>query len=155
VADEPGTQPAAAPVTGLPRIRDPQFREVYANASFTGMGPFDVTIIFAKSGDFAGQQMIVDQVAVTMSPQHFKNVCRAMNEALKAYENVFGALKTPDADLAPLRTAEQIEKVLREHRTKAAAIRQVAAPPGASSNVASSSTEKKPPSRRSRGASRH
>ena len=48
MADKSGTQSAPATIGGLPRIRDPQFREVYSNASFTGLSPFDITLTLSN-----------------------------------------------------------------------------------------------------------
>lgn len=148
MADETNTEPAVG-APGLPRVRDQQFRELYSNASFTSLGPFDVTITFAKTGDFGGQVVVVDQVSVAMSPQHFKSFCLSVTETLTAYETVFGALAIPDSDVAPTMLAPQIAKSIREARERAAAIRARLNLPA----PATSSTEKKRPSRRSRGAS--
>ena len=145
MADEPLSKPNTT--AALPRVRDAQFREVYANASFTGLSPYDITITFSKTTDFAGQQqMQVDQVAVTVSPQHFKAMCNSLNETLKAYENVFGKLEIPDSDTRPVSDASQIEARILDARHKAQAARE----PASSSSL----TEKKR-SRRSRGASQH
>jgi hypothetical protein len=81
-----------------------------------------------------------------MSPQHFKNFCRAMNETLKAYESVFGALAIPDSETAPAHTAEQLAGMLKQARERAAAGRRPSDP--------ISSTGTKPLSKRSRGAAR-
>jgi hypothetical protein len=88
-----------------------------------------------------GQQVLLDQISVTMSPQHFKNLCRSLAETLQAYEAVFGTLQIQDAITAPGTKAEALEKMLRD--------RMASAP-----NPASSPNEKKRPSKRSRGASR-
>ena|ERR1700732_3755191 len=140
------TGPEFALTQGIPRVRDPQFREVYANTSLTGLSPFDITLTFAKASDVAGQAMQVDQVAVTMSPQHFKALCQSLNETLKAYEDAFGELKVPDSDIRPLRDASQIGQLIQETRNKAQAAREMSIP---------SSTGKKPPAKRSRGAGKH
>ena len=141
MADRPSPEPTA--ISMVPRVRDPQYREIYSNASFSGISPFDVTLTFSKSSDIAGQQVHVDQVSVTMSPQHFKGFCKSLTETLKAYESVFGAINTPDADLSPLRDAAQLEQIIREARDKN---REGRGP--------TSSTEKKPPAKRSRAAAR-
>jgi hypothetical protein len=143
MADEPISKPTGS--TAIPRIRDPQFREVYANASFTGLTPFDVTLIFSRASDLAGQSVQVDQVAVTLSPQHFKGFCRSINETLKAYEKVFGVLQIPDSDIRPLTEAPQIEKMILNTRQKVEEARRL---------MTLSSTEKKQPSRQSRRAAR-
>jgi hypothetical protein len=114
------------------------------------MGPFDVTITFSRTTDLVGQPMLLDQVAVSMSPQHFKNFCRAASQSLQAYENVFGPLQIPDADTAPGVTAEQLEKLIRDARDRATASHTASAQP----IPASSSNVKKQPSKRSRGAAR-
>jgi hypothetical protein len=114
------------------------------------MTPYDVTVFFTKGTDIGGgQNALVDQVAVIMSPQHFKQFCLSANESLKAYERVFGELTIPAADIEPATKAEKIESMLIDARAKAAAIRK-------SINVdpTTSSTEKKRPSRRSHGVSR-
>jgi hypothetical protein len=88
--------------------------------------------------------MQVDQVAVTVSPQHFKALCQSLNETLMAYESAFGELKIPESDTRPLRDASQIEKLITAARERMAVLRD--------EPITSSSTEKKRPSRRSRGA---
>ena len=91
------------------------------------MSPYDLTLYFSKATDIGGgQAALVDQIAVIMSPQHFKQFCVALNETLKAYENVFGELKISQADIQPATTAEHIEKMLNEARVKAAALREAA-----------------------------
>lgn len=150
MADGPVTQPTAnAPI---PRVRDPQFREVYANTCFTGLSPFDVTLTFAKTTDMAGQALQVDQVSVTVSPQHFKALCRSLNQTMEAYEKVFGNLQIPDSDTAPTVSSEQIEKLIVQNRDKARA-NAAAAIAAATSSPTSvpSSTAKKRLSKRSRG----
>jgi hypothetical protein len=146
MADAPATKPGAAPA--ISRLRDPQFREIYTNASFTGLTPFDITITFSRASDFSGQTVHLDQVAVTMSPQHFKGFCKSLNETMTAYESVFGALQIPDSDTRPLTDASQIEAMILETRRKNEELRQP------TSKLLSSPTEKKRPSRRSRGAAR-
>jgi hypothetical protein len=143
MADQAPPQPTAPTV--FPRVADPQFRDIYSNASFTGLSPFDITITFAKGTTVADHQVQVDQVAVIMSPQHFKGFVRSLTETLKAYESVFGSLSIPDADTKPLMDAAQIEKTIKDARLRA---RPQSEP------TDSSSTVKKQPSRRSRGASR-
>jgi hypothetical protein len=133
------------PTPNIPRIRDPGFRDVYANVSLTGLTPYDLTLIFAKTGEFNGQPVQNELVSVTMSPQHFKAFCRSASETLKAYEAVFGELKIPDSDTAPVRDASQIETLVREGKEKAAAAMKAMV-------AASSPTEKQPPAKRSRGA---
>jgi hypothetical protein len=95
----------------------------------------------------AGQTVQVDQVSVTMSPQHFKAFCLSLNETLKAYESGFGALNIPESDTKPLRDAAQIGNLISEAREKRLALEK-----SVTSNP--SSTEKKRPSKRSRGAAK-
>ncbi len=148
MADEANIQPIAN--IGIPRVRDQQYREVYCNGTFIGMSPYDITLFLTKATDIGGgQNVLVDQVAVIMSPQHFKQFCRSASETLKAYESVFGELKIPDADIQPATKAEKIESMLLDARARAAAAREAI-----NAKPATSSTEKKRPSRRSRGASR-
>jgi hypothetical protein len=85
-----------------------------------------------------------------MSPQHFKAFVRSVNETLTAYESVFGALQVPEGDIAPMHTAEQLQKRMLENRDRVKAQIEAAA----KSSSAPSSTEKKPPSKRSRGVAR-
>jgi Protein of unknown function (DUF3467) len=134
---------AQSPVNPLiNRVRDPQFRDVYANGSLVQLSPFDITLVFMKNTDFTGQTMQVDQVSVAMSPQHFKALVKSLNETLMAYERSFGTLTIPDADIQPTFDASQIEKNIQAGReAKKEAIKAMV-----------SSTEKKPPSKRSRGA---
>ena len=63
------------------RFRDPQYREVYSNVSMTSLSPFDITIVFQKMMEVApGQPAIVDQVAVSFSPQQFKALVKSFTE---------------------------------------------------------------------------
>ncbi len=135
-------EPAQVVATAqLPRGRDPQFREVYANMSMATLGAYDITLLFQKQSEInPGQMFAVDQVAVVLAPQHFKALVRSLNETLAAYETVYGTLTIPDAETAPQRTAEEIATVIKAAREKA-----LSKP---------SSTEPPPPSKRSRGASR-
>ena len=136
----------AAPSPANPlisRIRDPQFRDVYANGSVVQLSPFDVTLVFMRNADFAGQAVQIDQVSVAMSPQHFKALVKSLNETLVAYERSFGALNSPDSDIEPTFSARQIEERIQVGReAKKEQVKAMA-----------SSTEKKPPSKRSRAAS--
>lgn len=150
MADEGDIKPAAASSQTVPRGRDPQFRDIYSNASFFTMGPFDVTITFSKMMDVAGQQMVIDQGAVSFSPQHFKSFCLSVNETLKAWEKVFGELQIPASDIQPPFRTDQLVQRLEEARKQSAAVR--AALNAATS--ASSSNEPKRPSRRSRAAAK-
>jgi len=102
------------------------------------MGPFDISLTFQKTSEISpGQLTLVDQAAVTVSPQHFKAFVRSANEALAAYEQAFGILTISEQDTAPTRNAAQITQMIRAA--------QEAARPNPSS------TELLPPSKRSRG----
>lgn len=90
--------------------------------------------------------MHVDQVAVTMSPQHFKGFVKSLNETLAAYEKVFGALTIPDSDVQPASNAEQIETRIYAAREANKKLRDTINQP------TSSSSETKLPAKRSRGA---
>ena len=89
------------------------------------------------------QQGAIDQVTVTMSPQHFKSFVRSLDETLVAYEKAFGALSISDSDTAPQRNAEQILEIIEQVRTKAKAYQTLP-----------SSTEPPQPEKRSRSSSR-
>ena len=103
---------------------------------------------FAKATDVGGGQTVqVDQVAVTVSPQHFKALCNSFVETLKAYENSVGELRIPQADVAPARDAAQIGALIQAVREKRAEER------GADITTPSSN-EPKPPTRRSRAAAK-
>jgi Protein of unknown function (DUF3467) len=139
MANEHAAQLPANPL--INRVRDPQFRDVYANGSLVQLSPFDVTLIFMKNTDFAGQTVQVDQASVAMSPQHFKALVKSLNETLTAYEHSFGTLNIPDMDIQPTFNASQIEKNIQTSReAKKEAMEAMV-----------SSTEKKPPSKQSRG----
>lgn len=135
MADETAAQQGQAQV---PRVRDQQYREIYANNTNIGMGPFDVSFTFQKTTEISpGQLGLVDQAVVTVSPQHFKAFVRSANEALAAYEQAFGVLTISEQDTAPTRNAAQITQMLRAA--------QEAAKPNPSS------TELPPPPKQSRG----
>jgi len=135
MADETAAQQGQAQVL---RVRDQQYREFYANNTVIGMGPFDISLTFQKTSEISpGQLTLVDQAAVTVSPQHFKAFVRSANEALAAYEQAFGILTISEQDTAPTRNAAQITQMIRAA--------QEAARPNPSS------TELLPPSKRSRG----
>ena len=106
MADE--QTPQTAP-TLLPRVRDPQYMEIYSNMSTTNMGAFDLTITFQKSAELApGQFGVIDQVSVTFSPQHFKGLAKSLATTLEAYEASFGALSISDAETTPKKSAAEI-----------------------------------------------
>src|SRR5277367_5885224 len=103
----------AAPV----RARDPQFREVYSNASLTSLSPFDISVLFQKNTEIApGQYGPVDMVSVTFSPQHFKAVVRSLAETLAAYELSFGELKIPDEDTRPSKSTSEIVALVQANK---------------------------------------
>jgi len=95
-----------------------------------------------RNADFSGQPVQVDQVAVAMSPQHFKALVKSLNETLTAYERTFGALTIPESDIQPTFNASQIEENIQAGREARKAATEAMV----------SSIEKKPPSKRSRGA---
>jgi hypothetical protein len=131
----------AQPVAQVLRVRDPQYRDTYANSTQTNIGPFDLSILFQKASEILpGQMGIVDQVSVTLSPQHFKALVRSLNETLAAYENAFGELNISEADTAPQKTALEIVGAVNEQRK--------------ARHAAMSSNEAPRPSKRSRGAAR-
>jgi hypothetical protein len=140
MANEHAAQSPANPL--ISRIRDPQFRDVYANGSLVQLSPFDIALVFMKNTDFTGKTVQVDQVTVTMSPQHFKALVKSLNETLTAYEQSFGALTIPESDIQPAFSASQIQERIQIGRdAKKEAVKAMV-----------SSTEKKPPAKRSRGA---
>jgi hypothetical protein len=127
--------------TQILRVRDPQYRDIYANNSQTNIGPFDLSILFQKASEIVpGQMGIVDQVLVSLSPQHFKALVRSLNETLSAYESVFGELSISEADTAPQKTALEIAGMVNDYRKS----RNI---------VTSSSTEPPPPLKKSHSAS--
>ena len=108
-----------------PRIRAPDYKEVYSNSSVNSLTPFDVTICFQRLSELApGQVCVLDQVSVTMAPQHFKAVVRSMVEVLAAYEASFGRLEISDADTAPGKSASEISKMIDDNRKAAASLRE-------------------------------
>ncbi|UGA47229.1 DUF3467 domain-containing protein [Bradyrhizobium quebecense] len=146
MADQLPSQPAISVNTAVSRVRDPQFRDVYANASYTGLSPFDLTLTFSKNTDFSGQMVQVDQVSVVVSPQHFKALVKSLSETLVAYEKVFGELKIPDSETTPALNAEQLEATIQSTRAAQRAAAATGEP------TASPANEKKPPAKQSRGA---
>jgi len=87
--------------------------------SLNHLGPFDMTIIFQKASEIVpGQMGVMDQVAVTFSPQHFKGLVKSLSETLQAYEASFGALTISDADTAPMRNAAEIVAMLQAAKAK-------------------------------------
>ena len=126
---------------GPPRVRDSTFREVYSNASFTGLSPFDITLIFSKTSDMGGQLVNLDQVAVTLSPQHFKAFARSIQQTMEAYEQAFGVLAIPEKLTAPgISVADLAQKISDAQK---------------GSGISPSSSAKKLPSKRSRGGAQH
>jgi Protein of unknown function (DUF3467) len=103
------------------------------------LSPFDITILFQKASEVVpGQMGVMDQVAVTFSPQHFKALVKSLSETLQAYETAFGALTISDADIAPMRNAAEIVAILQAVKAK--------------THPNPSSTEPKPRAKRSRAA---
>lgn len=93
----------------LPRLRDPQYREVYSNGNLVSITPFDISVTFQRIMDVVpGQAAAVDQVFVTMSPQNFKGFVNALQGVLTAYEQAFGNLTIPEQDTRPMRSPEEI-----------------------------------------------
>jgi hypothetical protein len=134
----------AIPPGHILRLRDSQFRDIYANSTQTHLGPFDITIVFQKIGEISpGQPGSTDLISVAMSPQHFKAFVRSANETLEAYEATFGKLEIPEADIAAKRNAKEIQTLLESARQQARA---------AEAKINPSSTEPPPPLKRSRGA---
>jgi hypothetical protein len=129
----------------IPRIRDQQYRDVYANSHSMGIGPYDITITFQRMSEIIpGQPGFIDMIAIILSPQNFKGFVRAASEVLKAYENVFGPLAIPDQETTPTRSAIELEGMIKAARNAAAATIAKANP---------SSTAPPQPSKRSRGVS--
>jgi hypothetical protein len=125
-------------VAQLPRVRDPQYREVYSNSSATQLGPFDISLIFQKVSELMpGTMAVTDQVSVTFSPQQFKALVKALSETLMGYEAAFGELKIPEQDIAPNRDAKAITAQIEEARKSA---------------QPTSSSEPQPPVKQSRAA---
>jgi hypothetical protein len=88
--------------------------------SATSLTAFDITVMFQKLSEVTpGQPAVLDQVAVSFSPQQFKALVRSLGETLKGYESVFGELAIPDADTAPFKTAEQISESIAAGRREA------------------------------------
>jgi hypothetical protein len=87
--------------------------------SLNQLSPFDITIIFQKASEVVpGQIGIMDQVAVTFSPQNFKALVKSVSETLQAYEASFGALTIPDEDTAPTRNAAEIAMMIQTAKAK-------------------------------------
>lgn len=92
--------------------RSPNFVSAYANQSRLGMTPWDITMIFSSTEDLGpGRVVSEDQVAVRVSPQHFKALCISLAAALSAYEQQFGELHIP-AGSTP--TAERMGAALSD-----------------------------------------
>jgi hypothetical protein len=141
----PGHDPKPIASTNLPRARDPQYREIYSNASQTQLGPFDITLNFQRNAEITpGQLAAVDQVSVTFSPQHFKALLNSLNETLKAYETLYGELNIPTEETAPGSDAAAIVGILRAAKNRATAENATSssAPPQPSSRPRGASPEK-------------
>jgi hypothetical protein len=133
------------PVAQVLRVRDPQYRETYANGTQASIGPFDLSILFQKTSEIApGQMGLVDQVSVTLSPQHFKALVRSLNETLVADESVFGELNISDADTAPHKTASEIVGIVNEYRKERNVDTSSKVPPRASKRSHGAARELKP-----------
>jgi len=116
--------------TIVPRIRDPQYREIYSNISLTALSPFDITVTFQRSSEIVPNQVgVTDIVAVTMSPQHFKSFVKSVTETMAAYEEAFGKLAILDTDTAPSKTAPQIVQQIKEAREAFSAKSSSSEPP--------------------------
>ena len=124
------------------RARDPLYRELYSNVSQTQLGPYDITILFQKTSEITlGQMGVVDQAAVTFSPQHFKALVKSLQATLDGYEAAFGKLTINEADTTPTKSAAQIAEMIAAGRVS-----------GAMPSL--SSTEQPPPSEQSHAVSR-
>ena len=124
------------------RIRSTQYRDVYANSTNLRMGPFDVTFVFGQLTEAppgSGITAVEDQVGITISPQHLKNLAFVFVETLRAWEEAFGEIPLPaDATLPKFKASEIAEKLRQGIKAEFAA---------------GISSEKQRPSRRSRAAS--
>jgi hypothetical protein len=112
---------------------------------------FDISIIFTKIGEMAGQPVMVEQATVTVSPQHFKALLRSMEQTLTAFENVFGKLQIPDADTQSTTSAAQIQEQILQAKKRAKP--PVAAPTEESPPPAS--TQARRTTKRARGSAKH
>ena len=134
----------------LTRVRDPQYRDLYSNATMVGMTPFDLTVTFQRNGEIApGIPGSVDLVGVSMSPQNLKALIRVLSETFSAYEKVFGQVAIPDQDTRPTSDAIRIEAQLQEARSRVAAQQITASSngppqPSAQSHAASPGKGKQP-----------
>jgi hypothetical protein len=116
--------------SSLSRVRDPQYREVYSNNSQTTLGAFDISITFQRLSEILpGQQAIVDQVFVTLSPQHFKGLVRSLNETLSAYETAFGKLNIQDTETIPQKSAIEIVETIDAARRAKSSMSSSTEPP--------------------------
>ena len=122
---------AGAPGQSMaPRIRDPNFREIYSNGAITSLTPFDITITMQKTGEIApGQVAVVDLASLTMSPQQLKAFVNAIKETLSAYEQAYGVLTIKDRDVTPLRSAEQIVEIIETKRESVSTSSPIGPPP--------------------------
>ena len=103
----------------IPRLRDAQFRDLYANQIFVSMSPFDVSVTFSKNTEIApGQQGLIDLANVTISPQQLKSVVRVLTDTLAAYENNFGRLSIDDSYIEPQLSKEELSELISESRAK-------------------------------------
>ncbi len=138
-------QPVQQSSAGLPRMRDPQFREMYSNSALTTLGPFDIAITFQKTSEIAPNQLgTIDLISVTMSPQHFKGLVRSLSATLEAYEHSFGRLTISDEDTKPIRSASELEGLIEGLRAGKASPSLATEPPRPSKRSRAASPKKAP-----------
>ena len=93
--------PSTAP-TGIPRIRDPQFRDIYSNIITGRMGPVDISLMFSRIVEIApGQTAVSDQCEITLSPQQCLSMIKILTGTMDAYQQVFGKLNPPKSAITP------------------------------------------------------
>lgn len=81
------------------------------------MSAVDISFIFQRVSEVApGVPGVTDVICVSMSPQHFKGFLAAANASLQAYESGFGKLTIADQDIAPQKSAAEIEQLINEAR---------------------------------------
>lgn len=142
----------------VPRIRDPQFREIYSNVTSGRIGPMDITIVFSRMVELApGQPVIADQCEITMSPQQCLAVFNQLKQTIDGYQKVFGELTMPEDTVRSTLSSEQMSNLLNAAITRAASARRELAASIMDQAVpqtapATSSTEPPPPSKQSHGA---
>jgi len=114
--------------------------------SATSLSPYDITVVFQKLSEIApGQPAVVDQVAISFSPQQFKALVRSLTETIDGYEAAFGKLAIPDADTAPQRTSSEIAALVDTAREQRANLSSIEQPqPSEQSRAVSRKKEKRP-----------